>query len=80
MQPIFFILQGAFYVLIDLSSTGIDSDTLTDRRLSGQQMAPVPGVTSGVITGKDVRVSMAADDHVVIEGFKSACTFIKENS
>jgi|GEM_PF-6998020 hypothetical protein len=43
-------------------------------------MAPAPGATSGVITGKDVRVGMAADDHVAIEDFEIVCTFIKENS
>ena len=67
-------------MLIDLSSTGIDSDTFTDRLLREQQMAPAPGATSGVITGKDVRVGMAADDHVAIEDFEIVCTFIKENS
>jgi aspartate/methionine/tyrosine aminotransferase len=75
-----YIPQGAFYVLIDISSTGLDSDTFADRLLSEQQVALAPGQTFGVIAGKYVRVSMAADDKVVTEGLERVCTFIKENS
>jgi aspartate aminotransferase/aminotransferase len=75
-----YLPQGAFYVLVDISSTNMDSDTFADRLLSEQQVAVAPGSTFGVIAGKYVRVSMAADDHVVIEGLERVCAFIKENS
>ena len=72
--------QGAFYVLIDISSTGMNSDTFADRMLSDQQVALAPGETFGLIAGKYVRVSMAADDKVVAEGLERVCNFIKANS
>jgi len=76
----FYIPQGAFYVLVDISSTGMDSDVFADRILSEHQVALAPGATFGVIAGKYVRVSMAADDNVVIAGLERVCTFIKSNS
>jgi aspartate aminotransferase/aminotransferase len=72
--------QGAFYVLIDISSTGMDSDTFADSLLSDQQVALAPGATFGLIAGKYVRVSMAADNKVVAEGLERVCNFIKANS
>ncbi|MCP4624665.1 MAG: aminotransferase class I/II-fold pyridoxal phosphate-dependent enzyme [bacterium] len=72
--------QGAFYVLIDISSTGMDSDTFADSLLGDQQVAVAPGATFGNMAGKYVRVSMAADDKVVIEGLERVCSFIKANS
>ena len=75
-----YIPQGAFYVLIDISSTGMDSDTFVDRLLGEKQVALAPGATFGVIASKYVRLSMAADDNVVIEGLERICAFIKANS
>ena len=72
--------QGAFYVLIDISSTGMDSDTFADRILRDQQVALAPGATFGNIAGKYVRVSLAVDDKTVIEGLERVCSFIKSNS
>jgi aspartate aminotransferase/aminotransferase len=72
--------QGAFYVLIDVSSTGMDSDTFTDRLLSDQRVAVAPGAAFGVIAKKYIRVSMAADEKIVIEGLEKVCSFIKANT
>jgi aspartate/methionine/tyrosine aminotransferase len=76
----FYTPQGAFYVLIDISATGMDSDTFADSLLSDQQVAVAPGATFGILAGKYVRVSMAADDKVVIEGLERVCNFIKAHS
>jgi len=72
--------QGAFYVLIDISSTGMDSDTFAERLLSDQKVAVAPGATFGAMAAKYVRVSMAAHDEAVLEGLKRVCNFIKANS
>ena len=72
--------QGAFYVLIDISSTGMDSDMFADRLLRAQRVALAPGATFGSIAGKYVRASIATDDKVVIEGLERVCSFIKANS
>jgi aspartate aminotransferase/aminotransferase len=75
-----YIPQGAFYVLIDISSTGMDSDSFADRLLSEQHVALAPGATFGTIAGKYVRVSMATEDKIIIEGLERACAFINAHS
>lgn len=72
--------QGAFYVLIDISSTGMDSDTFADKLLNDQKVALAPGRTFGVRAGKYIRASMAADDKMVNEGLERVCNFIKAHS
>jgi aspartate aminotransferase/aminotransferase len=72
--------QGAFYVLIDITSTGMDSNIFADRLLSEQQVAIAPGATFGTLAGKYVRVSLAVDETVVIAGIERVCNFIKANS
>jgi aspartate aminotransferase/aminotransferase len=75
-----YVPQGAFYVLIDISSSGMDSDTFADRLLSEQRVAVAPGAAFGVIAGRYIRVSLAAEDHVVAEGIDRICAFIHKNS
>jgi len=72
--------QGAFYVLIDISSTGMDSDTFADQLLSEHGVAVAPGATFGVIAGSYIRVSLSAEDNVVVEGLNRICSYIKDNS
>ena len=72
--------QGAFYVLIDISSSGMDSDTFADRLLSEQRVAVAPGGAFGVIAGRYIRVSLATEDNVVAEGMDRICAFIHANS
>ena len=67
-------------MLIDISSTGMDSDTFADQLLSEQRVAVAPGATFGKIAGQYVRVSMAASDNVVVEGLERVCAFINKNS
>ena len=72
--------QGAFYILVDISSTGMDSDTFADRLLDEQRVAVAPGVTFGRLAGKYIRVSMATQADVVAEGMERICNYIKTNS
>ena len=72
--------QGAFYLLVDISSTGMDSDTFADRLLDEQRVAVAPGVTFGPRAGKYIRVSMATEADVVAEGMERICNFTKANS
>ena len=72
--------HGAFYVLVNITPTGLDSNTFADRLLEEQHVAVAPGATFGKIAGQYIRVSMAADDDSVTEGLERLCNFIKENS
>ena len=70
--------RGAFYVLVDISSTGMDSDTFADRLLSEKRVAVAPGATFGTLAGKYIRVSMATEDQVVADGLERVCEYINE--
>jgi len=72
--------HGAFYVLVDISSTGMDSDIFADRLLREQQVAVAPGATFGKVASTYIRVSLATEESVVAEGLERTCTFIKANS
>ena len=76
----FYYPAGTFYVLIDISATGMDSDTFADRLLNEQRVAVAPGATFGTLAGKYIRVSLATEDSVIIEGLERICSFIKTNS
>jgi aspartate aminotransferase/aminotransferase len=68
--------QGAFYVLIDISATGMDSNTFADRLLETQRVAVAPGATFGPLAERYIRVSMATEDHVLVEGLEKICKYI----
>ena len=68
--------RGAFYVLIDISATGMDSNTFADRLLEEQRVAVAPGATFGPLAEQTIRVSMAVEDDVLVEGLEKICTVI----
>jgi aspartate aminotransferase/aminotransferase len=76
----FYSPAGAFYVLVDISKTGMDSDAFADRLLNEQRVAAAPGATFGALAGKYIRVSLATEDTVIREGLERICDFIKETS
>lgn len=69
--------KGAFYLLIDISATGMDSNTFADRLLEEQRVAVAPGATFGPLAEKYIRVSLATEDHVLVEGLEKICNYIK---
>ncbi|CAB5081769.1 Aspartate aminotransferase (EC [Olavius algarvensis associated proteobacterium Delta 3] len=68
--------KGAFYVLIDISATGMDSNTFADRLLEEQRVAVAPGATFGPLAETYIRVSMATEDHVLVKGLEKICDYI----
>lgn len=59
---------GAFFVMVDVSSTGLDSWTFARRLLEEQHVGVVPGLAFGARGEGYVRISLAAADDVVEEG------------
>lgn len=68
--------QGAFYLIIDISATGLDSNTFADRLLEERRVAVAPGATFGPLAERYIRVSMATEDHVLVEGLERICNYI----
>ncbi len=71
--------RGAFYILINLTRTGMNSDTFADRLLGEQRVAVAPGATFGEIGGRYIRVCMAVSKEVLREGMERICSFIKSH-
>jgi aspartate aminotransferase/aminotransferase len=72
--------MGAFYLMIDISSTGMDSKEFAFRLLEDKKVAVAPGDTFGQVSKKYIRVSFAASKDDLIKGIKRICEMIRENS
>jgi aspartate/methionine/tyrosine aminotransferase len=71
--------RGAFYILINVTRTGMNSDLFADRLLKEQRVAVAPGATFGDIGGRYIRVCMAVSQEVLTEGVEKICSFMKAN-
>jgi aspartate aminotransferase len=67
--------DGAFYLFIDISTTGLDSLTFTERLLDEQKVAIVPGAAFG--DDKHVRLSYATDLATIRKGAGRIAAFIQ---
>ena len=72
--------HGAFYVLVDISGTGMESNAFADRLLKEQRVAVAPGATFGETARRSIRITLAAEERVVAEGLERICAFIKANA
>ncbi|NQT35614.1 pyridoxal phosphate-dependent aminotransferase [bacterium] len=60
--------QGAFYLLVDVSSTGLDGMTLADRLLEEAEVAVTPGLDFGETVSGYIRFSYATAIERIEEG------------
>ena len=69
--------DGAFYVYINVTSTGLNAMTFCERLLEEQHVALTPGNDFGEATGDDyVRLSFAASETALDEGIKRIGNFL----
>ena len=68
--------NGAFYILIDISKTGMNSDDFALELLRKERVAVAPGETFGEITKSFVRISFTTDTDKLIEGVTILCNRI----
>lgn len=69
---------GAFYVMIDVSATGLDGEQFAARLLEEKKVATVPAVALGKECVNYIRVSFAASEDDIREGLKRIEEFIEE--
>ncbi len=69
---------GAFYVMVDIADTGMDSRDFAVDLLREKKVAVAPGSTFGRLSAQAVRVSVASRDEDVREGVLRICDFIAE--
>ena len=72
--------QGAFYAMVDLSSTGLSSQTLARMLLEQERVACVPGSAFGSAAEGLLRISLAASDDDVAEGCRRFVRFSASHS
>lgn len=69
--------RGAFYQMVNIARTGMDSYTFCKELLKATGVASAPGLTFGQRSDRFVRFSFCADDAQIEEGTKRFCEFYK---
>ena len=69
--------KGAFYVLVDVSATGLTGADFALKLLEEFSVATVPAIGLGDSCGDYIRISYAASDENIAEGLKRLEAFMK---
>lgn len=70
--------DGAFYLMIDVSATGLSGEEFAKRLLSEKYVAAVPAVGLGSHCKNEIRVSFASSEENLIEAFARMKDFVNE--
>ena len=71
---------GAFYLLVDISSTGMDSRDFAIHLIENQKVAVAPGSTFGHVCSDHIRISIASPEENIREGLHRICSLIRERA
>jgi len=69
--------QGAFYILVDIGKTGLDSYSFATELLKSTGVAVAPGLTFGPRSDNLIRISFCAAEEEIKEGVGHLCTFYR---
>ncbi len=69
--------RGAFYLMVGISASGLDSYTFATRLLETKRVAVAPGRTFGPQGEPFIRISLATADSILREGLERVCDFLK---
>lgn len=72
--------QGSFYLLMDITESGLSGETFSERLLEEEGVAVVPANGFGKHCGHLVRISFAASEEIIEEGMKRLKEFMKSVS
>lgn len=72
--------KGAFYMMVDISSTGMDSDDFSIALLNEEKVSVAPGATFGKTAARMIRISYATEESKLLEGVRRLCSFISRHS
>ena len=76
----FHVPNGAFYILADISESGLDSQTFAQELLTQMKVAVAPGTAFGNVSKNSVRISLATEKTQLLEGLDRMCNFIESKS
>lgn len=69
--------DGAFYVFVDVSATGLSGEEFSSSLLEEKLVATVPGVGLGKECGDFIRLSFATSDENISQGLKMLEEFVR---
>ena len=70
--------EGAFYVMADVSATGLGAMEFAVRLLRERRVAVAPGTAFGQVAGGALRISLASSDEDLREGVGRLCELAEE--
>ncbi len=79
-DEVHYIPQGAFYILVDISKTGLTSDQFADLLLEKKQVAVVPGATFGPSSDRFIRIALTSNVELLKEGVQRMKELMHEKS
>lgn len=68
--------DATFYLMVDISQTGMLSEQFAIALLQSQQVAVVPGLAYGKSCDKFIRIAFTLDDNKILEGIRRIATFV----
>ena len=71
---------GAFYLLVEIGSTGMDSHAFAMELLQNEKVAVAPGSTFGTMGNEYIRISFATPETQLREGLHRLCRFIRSKN
>ena len=70
--------DATFYLMVDISATGMKSEEFAIELLKSVQVALVPGITYGVSCDNYVRIAFTLDEEKIREGIKRIASFVNQ--
>jgi aspartate/methionine/tyrosine aminotransferase len=71
---------GAFYIMVDVSDAGVDSRQFALNLLEQCRVAVAPGTAFGKLGDHFVRISLATEKGLLLEGVRRLCEFVKSEA
>ena len=68
--------KAAFYMLVDISETGMPSEEFAITLLEEEKVSVAPGDTFGKITKNMIRISLATEESILLQGVQRISNFI----
>lgn len=70
--------DATFYLMVDITATGMKSEEFAIELLKAEQVALVPGITYGLSCDNYVRIAFTLDEGKIREGIKRIASFVNQ--
>lgn len=70
--------DATFYLMVDISATGMKSEEFAIELLKAKQVALVPGITYGLSCDDYVRIAFTLEEDKIREGIKRIASFVNQ--